>query len=82
VSKFDKFINSSKAGGAKGERQKAQSAKPLPKREDPERVQALAYVMKETHKLVKAELAGLDGYDYSDLIEELTLGWLKKRGRL
>lgn len=50
------------------------------KRNDPDYVQALAYVPKKLRKAVDKALLDIDGLDYSTLTEDLLRKWLKTRG--
>lgn len=49
------------------------------KSSNPDYVQALAYVKKETLKNVQRTLFEIPEMDYSDLIESLLADWLKKQ---
>lgn len=52
--------------------------RPNAKRSDPEFVQTTAYIRKETHRDVKIALLHESGdRDFSELIEELLVNWLK-----
>lgn len=49
------------------------------KRDDAEYTQAGAYIRKDVHKKVKAALI-LEDKEFSELVEELLVEWLKARG--
>ncbi len=48
------------------------------KRSSADYTQAQAYITRELHRKVKAQLA-LEDREYSELVEELLAEWLKKR---
>jgi hypothetical protein len=50
------------------------------RRGDPNYQQINAYVPKDIHRAVKIELVKDDDREMSDLLEELLLAWLKKKG--
>jgi hypothetical protein len=54
--------------------------RPSGKRSDPDFEQVTAYIRRDTHKDVKIALLRDDqGREFSELVEELLVGWLKSR---
>ena len=53
---------------------------PQGKRNHPDYCQANAYVPKKVKRAVERQILDIDGLDYSTLVEELLVKWLKARG--
>ncbi len=88
MSKFDAILKSAKEPEQKPARRRRKApakAKEAPKRavgrrSDPAYKQANAYLPKDLHQEVKVELLK-EGKEYSVLVEELLVRWLKSRRR-
>ncbi len=78
MSKFDSFTDAAESAGKVTRKGKAKATRRA-KRDDPEYKQALAYVRRDTHRRVMSKLAETEK-EFSDLVEELLSGWLKKNG--
>jgi hypothetical protein len=66
--------------GSHDQSAKKKRGRPTGKRSDPDFTQTTAYIRAETYKDVRiALLQEGEGREYSELVEELLSGWLKKR---
>jgi hypothetical protein len=88
MSKFDKILStakgrdkaSTKKSSPSEETEPKRRGRPSGKRSDPDFVQTTAYIRGDTYKAVKIALIEEDqGYEYSELVEELLSKWLKSK---
>jgi hypothetical protein len=80
-SKFGAIFEA-RQGASAGEEEKRGRGRPKGsiggKRDDANYTQAGAYIRKDVHRRVKAALI-LEGKEFSELVEELLVEWLKSR---